>query len=179
MSKPGKPKKRKKAAMLPFEDRPYRPGIGLVLLNAQGLAFVAQRIDTPGDAWQFPQGGIDEGEDPRATALREMKEEIGTDKAEIIAESHDWIAYDLPRAVADKSWKGRFRGQTQKWFCARFTGSDADIDLATEHPEFSRWQWMDLALVPALIVPFKRTLYDAVVAEFLPIARRIGGESEK
>lgn len=176
MSKPGKPKKRKKAAMLPFEDRPYRPGIGLVLLNAQGLAFVAQRIDTPGDAWQFPQGGIDEGEDPRATALREMKEEIGTDKAEIIAESHDWIAYDLPRAVADKSWKGRFRGQTQKWFCARFTGSDADIDLATEHPEFSRWQWMDLALVPALIVPFKRTLYDAVVAEFLPIARRIGGE---
>ncbi|TAN59536.1 MAG: NUDIX domain-containing protein, partial [Magnetospirillum sp.] len=90
-------KSKKTPPRLAYEDRPYRPGIGLVLLNPQGLVFVAQRIDTPGDAWQFPQGGIDEGEDPRRTALREMEEEIGTDKAEIIAESRDWLAYDLPR----------------------------------------------------------------------------------
>lgn len=155
--------------LLPYDQRPYRPGIGLVLLNPHGLAFVAQRIDTPGDAWQFPQGGIDEGEDPRATALREMEEEIGTDKAEIIAESRDWISYDLPPEIADKSWKGRYRGQSQKWFCARFTGTDADIDLETEHPEFCRWRWMELAEVPALIIPFKRVLYDKVAAEFAPV----------
>ncbi len=171
MSKSKDKKKKKKVERLPYDQRPYRPGIGLVLLNPAGLAFVAQRIDTPGDAWQFPQGGIDEGEDPRRTALREMEEEIGTDKAEIVAESTEWIAYDLPPDIADISWKGRFRGQRQKWFCARFTGTDADIDLATAHPEFSRWQWMALDLVPPLIVPFKRPLYDRVVAEFLPIAR--------
>ena len=163
--------KNKKAPILPFEERPYRPGIGLVLLNDRGQVFVAQRIDTPGDAWQFPQGGIDKGEDPSQTALREMEEEIGTGKAEIIAESKDWLSYDLPREVADKSWKGRFRGQKQKWICARFTGVDADINLATKHPEFCRWQWMDLAAVPELIVPFKRSLYDQVVAEFLPFAQ--------
>lgn len=164
-------KNKKKSPGLAYEDRPYRPGIGLVLLNPAGLVFVAQRIDTPGNSWQFPQGGIDEGEDPRQTALREMEEEIGTSKAEILAESADWLAYDLPPEVADKSWKGRFRGQKQKWFCARFTGLDSDINLATKHPEFCRWQWMDLAVVPTLIIPFKRPLYDQVVAEFLPIAQ--------
>jgi putative (di)nucleoside polyphosphate hydrolase len=156
---------------LPYDQRPYRPGIGLVLLNTQGLAFVAQRIDAPGNSWQFPQGGIDEGEAPRATALREMEEEIGTNKAEIIAESADWISYDLPPDIADKSWKGRFRGQTQKWFCARFTGCDADINLDTEHPEFMSWRWMALEEVPKLIIPFKRVLYDKVVAEFLPMVQ--------
>ena len=166
--------KKKKAATLAYDQRPYRPGIGLVLLNPAGLAFVAQRIDTVGDAWQFPQGGIDEGEDPRQTVLREMEEEIGTDKAEIVAESKGWLSYDLPPEIADKSWKGRFRGQTQKWFCARFTGTDADINLETKHPEFDRWRWMALAEVPALIVAFKRPLYDQVVAEFLPIAEAMG-----
>jgi putative (di)nucleoside polyphosphate hydrolase len=166
--------KSKKVKRVPFEDRPYRLGIGLVLLNSVGQAFVAQRIDTPGDSWQFPQGGIDEGEDPSQTALREMEEEIGTNKAEIIAESKDWIAYDLPPELADRVWKGRFRGQKQKWFCARFTGSESDINLDTAHPEFCRWRWMDLAEVPGLIIPFKRALYDAVVAEFLPIARAVG-----
>ena len=168
--------KNKKRPNLAYEDRPYRPGIGLVLLNHQGLVFAAQRIDTPGEAWQFPQGGIDEGEEPRQTVLREMEEEIGTNKAEIIAESADWLSYDLPPEVADKSWKGRFRGQKQKWFCARFTGSDGDINLATSHPEFARWQWMDLAAVPALIVSFKRPLYDRVVAEFLPFALALKAE---
>ncbi|CAA7617541.1 RNA pyrophosphohydrolase [Magnetospirillum sp. UT-4] len=150
----------------PYEQRPYRPGIGLVLLNRDGLAFVGKRIDTPGPAWQFPQGGIDPGEEPAQAALRELGEEIGTDKAEIIAESKGWIAYDLPREIADRAWKGRYRGQRQKWFALRFTGSDADINVGTEHPEFSEWRWMPLAEVPTLIVPFKRDLYTRVVAEF-------------
>jgi putative (di)nucleoside polyphosphate hydrolase len=162
---------------VPFEDRPYRRGVGLVLLNAEGLAFTAQRIDSREPAWQFPQGGIDEGETPRQAALRELEEETGTAKAEIIAETAAWISYDLPREVADACWKGRFRGQTQKWFAARFIGRDSDIDIATRHPEFSRWRWMPLAEVPALIVPFKRDLYEAVVAEFLPLAGREGSVS--
>ncbi|HSV29609.1 MAG TPA: RNA pyrophosphohydrolase [Candidatus Omnitrophota bacterium] len=157
--------------LIPFEQRPYRKGVGIVLQNRDGLVFVARRIDTKADAWQFPQGGIDDGEDPRTAALRELEEEIGTAKAEIVAESRDWLSYDLPRDVADKCWKGRFRGQAQKWFLLRFLGSDADIDIATEHPEFSEWRWMALADVPSVIVPFKRDLYERVVEEFLPLTR--------
>jgi putative (di)nucleoside polyphosphate hydrolase len=154
---------------LPYHDRPYRPCIGLVLLNRAGLAFVARRLDTP-DSWQFPQGGIDEGEAPETTVLREMKEEIGTDSARIIARTAGWVSYDLPVELADRCWHGKYRGQKQIWFCARFTGSDTEIDLATEHPEFDAWRWIPLAEVPDLIVPFKRSLYDQVVAEFLPLA---------
>ncbi|OAN60938.1 RNA pyrophosphohydrolase [Magnetospirillum moscoviense] len=154
---------------LPLHKRPYRLGVGLVLFNAEGLVFTARRIDTKEPAWQFPQGGIDEDEEPLAAALREMKEEIGTDKAEVIAESRDWISYDLPPDLADKVWKGRFRGQRQKWYALKFLGADSDIDIDTEHPEFSEWRWMKLAEVPALIVPFKRSLYDQVVAEFAGI----------
>lgn len=152
--------------MLPLDQRPYRPGVGLVLFNRAGLVFTARRIDTKEAAWQFPQGGIDEGEDPATAAMRELHEEIGTDKARIVAESRGWISYDLPPDLADKVWKGRFRGQKQKWFALEFLGEDADIDIATEHPEFSEWRWMRLQDVPALIVPFKRALYDQVVAEF-------------
>lgn len=159
--------------LVPFDQRPYRRGVGIVLLNARGLAFVARRIDTREPAWQFPQGGIDEGEEPRQTALRELEEEIGTAKAEILAESGGWVEYDLPREVADKCWKGRYRGQTQKWFALRFLGQDSDIDIATRHPEFAEWCWMELERVPALIVPFKRALYERVVAEFLPLARAL------
>jgi NTP pyrophosphohydrolases including oxidative damage repair enzymes len=158
--------------LLPFTERPYRPCVGIVLFNADGLVFTARRIDTAEAAWQFPQGGIDEGEAPRAAALRELREEIGTDRAEILGESRNWISYDLPEDMADKCWKGRFRGQKQKWFALRFLGGDSDIDIATEHPEFSEWRWMKLAEVPALIVPFKRALYDQVAAEFLPLAAR-------
>ncbi len=136
-----------------------------MLINRDGLVFVAQRIDMPSEAWQMPQGGIDAGEEPRAAALRELKEEIGTDRAEIVAESRDWYAYDLP-AELGFLWGGRYRGQRQKWFAARFGGSDADIDIATATPEFSAWRWAKASSLPVLIVPFKRPLYEALVAEF-------------
>lgn len=161
--------------LIPYHDRPYRPNVGLVLFNAHGLVFTARRIDTQQMAWQFPQGGIDDGEDPRTAALRELEEEIGTDKAEIIGESSAWYSYDLPPEVADSWHKGRWRGQKQKWFALRFLGTDADIDIATEHPEFAEWRWMKLSDVPGVIVPFKRALYEQVVAEFLPLAHSLGG----
>ena len=149
-----------------FEDLPYRRGVGVVLLDASARVFVAQRIDTPGPAWQMPQGGIDPGEDPRAAALRELEEETGTAKARILAESRDWIRYDLPHDLAGKVWRGRYRGQEQKWYAMRFEGEDRDIDIATEHPEFSAWRWAEFEELPDLIVEFKRPLYEAVVAEF-------------
>lgn len=155
-------------AMVQKEHLPYRPCAGLMVMNRDGKIFVARRIDTDLDAWQMPQGGIDEGEDPRAAALREMKEEIGTDHAEIIAETHDWLTYDLPDPLIGKVWKGKYRGQKQKWFLLRFLGTDADINIATEHPEFDAWQWMSLEDVPKYIVPFKRDIYQAVCAEFAP-----------
>lgn len=152
--------------LLPFAQRPYRPGVGVVLINGDGKVFVARRNDTSQAAWQFPQGGIDEGESPDQAAFRELKEETGVDRAEILAESRDWICYDLPQDLADKCWHGRFRGQKHKWFAMKFLGTDADINIATEIPEFCEWQWMDLDRVSSLIVPFKRPLYDQVVAEF-------------
>ena len=138
-----------------------------MLLNRQGEVFVARRIDMPDlAAWQMPQGGIDAGETPREAALRELKEEIGTDKAEILAESAGWLRYDLPADLAGGIWGGGYRGQRQKWFVMRFTGSDADIDLATEHPEFDAWRWVASQQLPELIVPFKRQLYLDILAEF-------------
>jgi putative (di)nucleoside polyphosphate hydrolase len=119
----------------------------------------------------MPQGGIDVGETPRQAVLRELAEETGTDKAEIIAESRDWYSYDLPPDLADRVWGGRYRGQRQKWFALAFTGRDSDIDLeASDKPEFSAWKWMPLAQLPRLIVPFKRRLYEAVAAEFADLA---------
>ena len=144
----------------------YRPGVGMMLVNTEGNVFVAQRMDAPLTAWQMPQGGIDPGEDPRSAALRELKEEIGTDMAEIIAESRDWLRYDLPPELIGRVWQGRYRGQRQKWFVLRFLGRDGDIDIATEHPEFSAWRWADLDSLPDLIIPFKRKLYLDLVAEF-------------
>lgn len=155
------------------KDLPYRLGVGLVLFNAQGLVFAARRIDTDLDAWQMPQGGIDKGEEPKVAALRELEEEIGTAKAEIIAETKDWLAYDLPKDLVGKVWKGKYRGQKQKWYALRFLGDDSDINIATEHPEFSDWTWMPLSEVVEKIVPFKRDIYRAVAAEFLPLADRI------
>jgi len=144
----------------------YRKGVGIMLLDPQGRVFVAQRVDFTGDAWQMPQGGIDAGESPLRAALRELKEEIGTDKAAPIAESKRWLSYDLPTELAGRRWKGRFRGQRQKWFLMRFTGRDTDIDIATEHPEFRAWKWVPPAELPRLIVPFKRQLYLDLLQEF-------------
>ena len=156
--------------MRPFAERPYRPCVGIMLLNVDGHVFVAQRIDQQVEAWQMPQGGIDDGEAPATAALRELAEEIGTDKAEILAESPDWIPYDLPEKLADKVWKGRYRGQTQKWFAMRFTGADSDIDINTKHPEFDAWRWAAMDDLPSLIVPFKRAVYEQVVGMFRHLA---------
>ena len=145
---------------------PYRRGVGIMLLNDRNRVLVAQRIDFPGNAWQMPQGGIDPGERPLAAALRELKEEIGTDKAVPIAEAKRWLSYELPSELSGRLWRGRFRGQRQKWFLMRFTGHDRDIDLATEHPEFSAWKWAAPAELPRLIVPFKRQLYLDLLEEF-------------
>lgn len=137
-----------------------------MLFGPDGRVWVGNRIDTPGAHWQMPQGGIDEGESPAAAARRELREEIGTDKAEIIAESRQWLHYDLPPHLLGKVWKGRYRGQKQRWFALRFLGCDSDIDLDTRHPEFDAWQWVELDDLPGLVIPFKRDTYRAVVSEF-------------
>ena len=148
------------------EPTAYRPNVGVILVNRDGLVFVAARLDNPADAWQMPQGGIDKGEDPRVAALRELEEEIGTGKAEIVAESEGWHEYDLPPELVGKMWGGKYRGQKQKWFVLRFLGKDKDIDLDTRHPEFRDWKWVPFEQVPDLIVPFKRELYRELVATF-------------
>ncbi|WP_298283688.1 RNA pyrophosphohydrolase [Acidocella sp.] len=145
---------------------PYRRNVGAVLFNAAGQVFVARRKDLP-DAWQLPQGGIDAGEDPRAAVLRELKEEIGTDRAEIIAEHAGWLRYDLPPHLLGVAWQGKYRGQEQKWFALRFTGQDSDIDLeADSHPEFTEFKWVALAELPALAVGFKRPIYETLARDF-------------
>jgi len=148
---------------------PYRRGVGVALFNTHGKVFAAERIDTPG-AWQMPQGGLDKGEEPWPAALRELKEEIGTAKAERLHET-DWLRYELPEGLVSHVWHGKYRGQEQKWFAARFTGADADIDLeADKHPEFRAWRWVALDELPDLIVPFKRQLYVSVVTAFASFA---------
>lgn len=148
-------------------DDKYRKGVGIMLLNEQNQVFVGQRAGTDQEAWQMPQGGIDEDETPKEAALRELKEEIGTSKVRVVAESRRWLKYELPmefrqRRTAASSWCG----QRQKWFVMRFEGSDADINVATEHPEFSAWKWVSLNQLPNLIVSFKKQLYMDLVQEF-------------
>ncbi|HYI40901.1 MAG TPA: RNA pyrophosphohydrolase [Allosphingosinicella sp.] len=147
---------------------PYRPAAGIMLINAEGQVWVGQRLDSILEAWQMPQGGLDEGEDAAEGALRELEEETGIsrDKVEILARHGEELYYDLPEELAGKLWKGRWRGQRQTWFLARFLGTDADVDIATPDPEFRAWRWSDPADLPAMIVPFKKKLYEQVLEAF-------------
>ena len=148
------------------DQLPYRPCAGIFLINDQGRVFVAARIDQPSHYWQMPQGGIDEGESPLEAAFREMKEEIGTNNAKLLAETKDWINYDLPAPMIGKIWGGRYRGQSQKWFAFRYLGSDQEIDIETEHPEFSEWQWIDPSELLNYCIEFKQETYRRVLNEF-------------
>ena len=155
---------------LRHEDLPYRPCVGVMLFNRDGLVFVGRRIDQTVEGWQMPQGGIDEGETPQQAGLREMKEEIGTDKAVVLREHSEWLAYDLPPHLLGVALHGRYRGQKQKWLALRFTGEDSDINVATPEPEFAQWKWLAVEALPRMIVPFKRDTYAKVIAEFRDLA---------
>ncbi|MFP3383296.1 MULTISPECIES: RNA pyrophosphohydrolase [Tritonibacter] len=147
---------------------PYRPNVGVMLINGAGDVWVGQRMDRHKEAWQMPQGGIDKGEDARAAALRELEEETGVtpDLVEIIAESDGWLPYDLPQEVVPHFWGGKYRGQEQKWYLMRFVGQDAQINIQTDDPEFSAWCWQPVAELVEKVVPFKREVYARVVEEF-------------
>lgn len=149
-----------------YHDRPYRPCVGIMLINQQGDIFGGQRLDNRAEAWQMPQGGIDEGEDVETACFREMREEIGTNKADILRLHPDWLNYDIPRPLADHLWSGAFRGQTQKWVALRFTGEDTDINIQTEEPEFVSWQWLSPDELIQRAVPFKQEVYTNIMAEF-------------
>jgi putative (di)nucleoside polyphosphate hydrolase len=144
----------------------------MLLLNAEGHIFVGKRIDQSVEAWQMPQGGIDDHEAPRDAALRELEEEIGTRNVKVLAEHPDWLTYDLPAHMIGVALKGQFRGQIQKWFALRFLGADSEINLKTAHEEFSEWKWVDAGTLLNIIVPFKRAIYEKVFAEFGPLIGR-------
>jgi putative (di)nucleoside polyphosphate hydrolase len=157
-------------------DLPYRDNVGAVLFNREGLVLVARRADMPNaegapGGWQLPQGGMDPGEDPRVAVFRELEEEIGTAKAEILAEHDEWLSYDLPAELLGRALGGRYRGQRQRWFALRFLGEDADIRLDLDpHPEFDAWRWARLADLPGLAVGFKRPIYEALARNFARFA---------
>ena len=145
---------------------PYRPSVGLMILNSKFEVFVGRRIDSKSEAWQMPQGGIDEGETPEKAAIREMKEEVGTDNAKIISKTKQWYKYDLPNYLISKLWNGRYRGQRQKWFLLQFLGEDREININYENAEFTDWKWVKIEELTNIIVPFKKNLYISVIEEF-------------
>ena len=149
---------------------PYRPCVGVALINPAGLIFAGQRIDSDAPAWQMPQGGVDAGETPEQAALRELSEEIGVPptRVQVLDATPGWLRYDLPADLVPRVWGGRFRGQEQRWFLMRFLGQDAEIRLDTPHPEFSQWRWIGADEMLAGIVPFKRAIYAQVIDRFRP-----------
>ncbi len=151
-------------------DLPYRPCVGAMLVNNMRRVFVAKRADNPGNYWQMPQGGIDEGEDPLQAVLRELYEETGVDKVRIIAKSNHWRTYDLPNELVGKLWGGKYRGQRQMWFALQFLGEDSDINIRShEIPEFSEWKWVSFEELVNLVVPFKKDLYEDILTELQPL----------
>ncbi len=152
-------------------ELPYRPCVGMMIFNRAGEIFVGKRIDQSIEAWQMPQGGIDEGESPREAALREMKEEVGTANVETLREHPGWLTYDLPDHLLGVAWEGRYRGQRLKWFALRFLGPDSEIEIATPHQEFSDWRWVGIDDALQLVVPFKRETYAEVIAAFRDLAK--------
>ena len=162
-----------------METLPYRPCVGVMVLNGEGRAFIGRRIDGPEHVdethvWQMPQGGVDTGEDPWLAALRELYEETNIRSIEKLGEIADWLSYDLPSDLIGHAWSGRYRGQTQRWYALRFTGEESEIDIAHpaggHKPEFVEWRWEPVANLPGLIIPFKRPVYERVVKEFARFA---------
>jgi len=149
----------------------YRPNVGIVLIGPDRHVFVGQRKGIAAAAWQMPQGGIDAGEEPRSAALRELEEEVGTCKVEVLRETTDWLTYDVPKGISARLWRGRWLGQSQKWFAMRFLGTDDDINIATRHPEFKTWRWLPPVEVESGIVAFKRDVYREVFSEFEDLLR--------
>ena len=159
------------APYIPYDERPYRPCVGIFLLNAEDKVFAGRRIDSRAEAWQMPQGGIDLGETPIEACLREMKEEIGSNAAQLLLEHDEWLNYDIPLPLADKLWHGQYKGQKQKWMALRFVGSDRDINIETEVPEFCEWKWLEPTTLVNLAVPFKRDVYERVLRAFTPVIK--------
>jgi putative (di)nucleoside polyphosphate hydrolase len=151
-----------------FNKLPYRSNVGIMMVNEKGYVFVGQRLDNNQNAWQMPQGGIDAGEDPETAAYRELLEETGVKKQDVrfVASSSQWLSYDLPEDLIPILWNGKYRGQKQKWFLFKFLGEDGDINIATEHPEFSKWKWISKENLLKEIVPFKKSVYENVLKEF-------------
>ena len=156
-----------------YSALPYRQGVGIMLINKQREVFVGRRIDTKIDAWQMPQGGIDDNESPSQAVMRELLEEVGSNHAEIIAESKRWFQYNLPDYLIPKLWNGKYRGQKQKWFILKYLGHDDDFKLDNAQQEFTQWRWAKIEELATIIVPFKRKLYEVVIEEFADVLKKL------